>query len=432
MLPSPLPRLDPASNPRLLNHFLSPAIHVLDNYVRNTYRDGPLDDFRFIRLGVCRVLSQAASGRDFLQLAQEVLMESVPRSSFFDSLHSTRRRDVLAQLNTELVLRSRSGLVDHLAAFPQLRNVPVFAVDGHHVAHAVHSPDDPKGNKVSSNDLYLLCLHTTLLCNLGPVQGDGRHGHEMPVFRKRIAPWLPRRRTGRAGQAPIIVGDPAYVDNAFWTRMELDGERARFITRTKANMKPVIYSAYHWNQADPVNEGMLADLLVGFDGAVTMRMIRYRDPETGAEYEFLTNVKDLEPGMIGLLYLARWRIEKVFDTTKNKLEETKSWAVGEVAQEVRAHLVALTHNLLVLLRRDLEVGQGVREEKVERKREQQLVQRETQAKAAGRKVAAVEKLRPAIIQLTAQFIRSLRNGILAGMRWARALELLRASTKSYL
>lgn len=305
-------------------------------------------------------------------------------------------------------------------------------MDGHHVAHAVHSPDDPKGNKVSSNNLYLLCLHTTLLCNLGAVQGDGRHRHEMPVFRKRIAQWLPRRRTGGAGQAPIFVGDPAYVDNAFWTRMELDGDRARFITRSKANMKPVIYSAYAWNQADPVNEGVLADLLVGFNGAVTMRMIRYRDPETGAEYEFLTNVKDLEPGMIGLLYLARWRIEKVFDTTKNKLEETKSWAVGEVAQEVRAHLVALTHNLLVLLRRDLEVGHGVREEKIERKREQQLVQRETQAKAAGRKVAAAEKLRPAIIQLTAQFIRSLRNGILAGMRWARALELLRASTKAYL
>jgi hypothetical protein len=34
--------------------------------------------------------------------------------------------------------------------------------------------------------------------------------------------------------------------------------------------------------------------------------------------------------------------------------------------------------------------------------------------------------------LTAQFIRTLRNGILVGMRWAKALALLRESTKVYL
>ncbi len=52
--------------------------------------------------------------------------------------------------------------------------------------------------------------------------------------------------------------------------------------------------------------------------------------------------------------------------------------------------------------------------------------------ALGRTVAAVQKFLPVAIQLTAQFIRTLRNGILLGMRWARALELLRAATKSYL
>lgn len=83
---------------------------------------------------------------------------------------------------------------------------------------------------------------------------------------------------------------------------------------------------------------------------MTVRIVRYMDPETGAEYEFQTSVDDLEPGVIALLYLTRWRIEKVFETTKNKLEETRSCAVGETAQEIRAHVLALTHNLLVLLR----------------------------------------------------------------------------------
>jgi hypothetical protein len=421
-----------ADNPQLLDQLLSPADHLLDNYVRGVYRDGPLDDFRFLRLGVCRVLSQSASGRDFIQQAREIFQEDLARSSFFDSLHSDRRRIMLGQLNAQLVRRSSKGLDDLLSGFPVLRDVPVFAVDGHHIEHAVHSPSDPKGEKVSASNLYMLCLHTGLLCNFGAVQGDGRHGHEMPVFRKHLEHWLLEWPSRRGQRKPIFVGDPAYVDKAFWTRMSLRSDGARFITRTTANMKPTVFNRYAWDQKKAVNDGVEADMLVGFDGASLMRMVRYRDPETGTVYEFLTSVMDLEPGLIAMLYLARWRIEKVFDTTKNKLEETKSWAVGEVAQETRAHLVALTHNLMVLLRRHLDRAHGIREEKVELKREIQTRQRKSRAAAEGRKIPAVHKLLPIVVQLTAQFIRTLRNGILMGMRWARALELLRAATKSYL
>jgi hypothetical protein len=425
-------RHDLPSNPRLLDQLLSPAIEVLDNYVRGVYRDGPIDDFRFVRLGVCRVLSQAASGRDFLQMAEEMLREPVARSSFFDTLHATRRLRILAELNAELVMRQKAATKDLLAGFPELRDVPVFAVDGHHVEHAVHSPDDHKGQKVSSNNLYLLCLHSALLWNLGAVQGDGRHGHEMPVFRQRIAQWLPQWRVRRGRPIPIFVGDPAFVDKVFWTRMAVGSTRARFITRTKANMKPIVYGPRRWDPAAPVNEGVTADVTVGFDGAATMRMVRYTDPETGTEYEFLTSVEDLAPGLIALLYLTRWRIEKVFDTAKNKLEETKSWAVGENAQEIRAHFVALTHNLLVLLRAELERGHGVREEKVEKKRQSQAIRRERRAKEAGKKVAGVQRRLPAVVQLTAQYVRAVRNGILNGTRWFRALAQLHAATKSYL
>ena len=83
----------------------------------------------------------------------------------------------------------------------------------------------------------------------------------------------------------------------------------------------------------------------------------------------------------------RWRIGKVFDTGRNKLEETKGWATGEVAQDIRTHFFALTHNLLVLLRRQLEVTTGIREEKVETKRRKALKKREIKARESGRKVA---------------------------------------------
>ncbi len=423
---------DLPSNPRLLDQVLSPAVHTLDNYIRGVHRDGPLDDIRFVRLVVCRVLSQAASGRDFLQMADDVLGEPVARSSFFGSLHCTRRLRMLGMLNAELVMRNKSSTNDLLAGFPELGDVPVFAVDGHHVEHAVHSPDDRKGSKVSSNNLYLLCLHSALLWNLGAVQGDGRHGHEMPVFRRRINPWLELMERRKGKPSPILVGDPAFLDKEFWTLMEIRGSKARFITRTKANMKPIVYDSNGWDVGNAVNQGVEADLLVGFDGAMTMRIVRYRDPETGTPYEFLTSVGDLEPGLVAVLYLSRWRIEKVFDTTKNKLEETKSWAVGQTPREIRAHLVALTHNLLVLLRGELGREHGVREEKVERKHEGQVTERERRAQAAGRRVAPVQRLLPVAVQLTAQYIRSIRNGILVGMRWIAALRHLRDAMIAYL
>ena len=162
-------------------------------------------------------------------------------------------------------------------------------------------------------------------------------------------------------------------------------------------------------------------------GASTARPLRQtRGPA------FLTTVTDLAPGLIALIYLMRWRIEKVFDTAKNKLGETKGWAVGEIAQDIRAHCFALTHNLLVLLRRHLEVSEGIREEKVMKKRRKAMAEREHKAGETGRRVAAIQRLLPAVVQLTAQFIRTLRNGIAAGIRWLAALEPLRVSMIAYL
>lgn len=429
--------LDPFSsiqhlNPNLLDDILAPALHILNNYIRGVRRTGAIDDVRFVRLGVCRVLSQVASGRDFLQVLREVFDESIARSSFFDSLHQKHRCEMLEQLNRELVLRNNGCMPDLLRSFPQLKAVPVFAVDGHHVEHAVHSPDDPKGEKVSANNLYLLSLRTGFLCNFGVVQGDGRHGHELPVFRGRLESLLSGYKVRRGHHPPIFIGDPAFVDKVFWTRMALTKVSARFITRTKANMKPIVYNSMTWDTTDPVNDGVEADEFVGIDGAMAMRRARYRDPETGTRYEFLTSVHDFPPGLIALLYLARWRIEKVFDTTKNKLEETKGWAVGQTAQDVRAHLVALTHNLLLLFRETLGREHGMKEEKVERKHAEQLREREEKAAAAGRHVAPTQKLLPSIIQLTAQFVRAVRNGILGQMTLRDVLGSLRMAMFAYL
>ncbi len=50
---NPLPPFS-SLNPNLMGVFLAPAFHILDNYIRNVRRQGPIDDSRFVRLGVYR------------------------------------------------------------------------------------------------------------------------------------------------------------------------------------------------------------------------------------------------------------------------------------------------------------------------------------------------------------------------------------------
>jgi hypothetical protein len=50
-----------------------------------------------------------------------------------------------------------------------------------------------------------------------------------------------------------------------------------------------------------------------------------------------------------------------------------------------------------------------------------LLKHETKAQESGNKVSAIHPVVPVVVQLTAQFIRTLRNGIVHRLRWPAAL-----------
>jgi hypothetical protein len=133
-----------------------------------------------------------------------------------------------------------------------------------------------------------------------------------------------------------------------------------------------------------------------------LRRIVYRDPATGEKFVFLTTELSPRPGLIALLYLLRWKIEKAYDVYKNKLHQQKAWANGAVAAQTQAHLTALTHNLLTILLCSLEAA-GLREEKVERRAAQSQ-----QEQPVEHQVQAQKMVRHAT-QLTCQFIRLVRH-----------------------
>jgi len=425
------------NNPLLLDQLLAPVQEVITHYTRQGRVCSGISDEDFTRLGVWRTLSQACSGRDFLQQQREVFDTALQRSSFFDTLHSARRLRFLAEASFQVYARGRKRQqkqgADLLAAFPELNVRSVWAIDGHKIEHACHALRDAQGRQVAPNTLYALCLHSGLLCHLAPVQGDGEYHHEMPVFRAALPEFSQRERPRRGRtRPPLIIVDPAYVDHAFWDQQrQMRQAGALMIMRAKEDCAPLQVQARAFDGQDPVNTGVEADERVTFAGGAVLRRVRYTDPESGLRYEFLTTDLELRPGVIAWLYLLRWRIEKVFDTAKNKLEEFKAWASGEVARQIQGHFLALCHNLLVLFRGLLDHHFGIREEKLERRRLEQLDRREQVAEAQGARLHPLHRWMPTIVQLSVQFIRSLRNQIIAHLSFRQALPQIRAMLVAY-
>jgi hypothetical protein len=216
---------------------------------------------------------------------------------------------------------------------------------------------------------------------------------------------------------------PAYIDVRHWSEQRRL-RQAVIITREKENMKPTVIAHLPFDPLDPVNRGVESDERAGYTQG-ELRRIVYCDPATGERFVFLTTEERLRPGLIALLYLLRWKIEKVFDVFKNKLHQQKAWANGATAARTQAHLTALTHNLLTLLLATLEQA-GVSESKIELKRTATAT-----ARPASQRVPAQEMVRHAS-QLTCQFIRLVRHCLDYKTPWRHALPLFQRRLESYL
>lgn len=401
--------------------FFEPALRLLRDYCRQR-RDTPqLSDAQFLRGGFQRVLGHCDSGRDFVQMRQDQ-GEALAKTTWFDALPSPRRAAMVAEVATrsyeifERFLAPR----DWLGAFPELARRAVWAVDGHHLAHACHAQRDPKGEFISVGLLYGLCLHSGLQRTPVPFQVGGQRRHEFPVFKQHLPRWL---QQDRGALLPIVVGDPAYIDVLYWSAQKRL-RQAVIITREKEGMKPTVIGQYAFDPQDPVNRGVQSDAMAGYTHAYLRRIV-YCDPASGERFVFLTTEESLRPGLVALLYLLRWKIEKSFDVFKNKLHQQKAWANGATAAGTQAHLTALTHNLLVLLLASLEQA-GIREEKVDA---QQAARRKDRPVA--QRVPTHEMVRHAS-QITCQFIRLLRHYLIHKTPWRVALPLFQRRLAVYL
>jgi len=395
-----LPSLSVTSEVR--NQFLQPLLAVFAQVTAR--RKCPVQsDLDWLLKGVDRVLSNKRSGRDFLQSFQLFWAQPMQVGPYFETLASPRRLAMVAECSARLRARVEADRTSALAGFSALDAFEVYAGDGHYLEHATHDPVNgethwPTGHFFALN-LKSQSLFPLTLADLSARKKE----HDARALKRQSVAQL--RQGAGQGRRVLWVWDKAGVDLAFWQERKASG--IYFLSLRKAGMCLELEKERSLDLLQPINQGVQSDRVVRDRRGIRVREITFENPCDGQVYVYLTSEMTLEPGLLVLLYKTRWEIEKVFDETKTKLQEKKSWATSVTAKEMQAHFVALVHNLLLLVQ-DQHEQQGVVNTAETERKEKRLEQQEKALREKGRSLPLIYKTLQRFTQATFKLIRWLR------------------------
>lgn len=398
LTPAPLP----GASSEVRHQFLEPLHAVFD--LATTLRKCPAQsDWDWLTKGVDRVLSTARSGRDFLQSFQMFWSRELQVGPYFETLARPRRLDMVAECSELLRQRVEALRPSPLSQLESLAEFDVYAGDGHYLEHATHDPMQgethwPTGHFFALN-LKSQSLFPLVLADLT----ERKKEHDMRALKRQRVAML-RQGAGK-GRKGLWVWDKAGVDFAFWQERKASG--IYFLSLRKEGMCLETETERDIDFTQPINQGVTADRVVTDRRGIRVREITFCDPRDGAVYVYLTTEMTLEPGLLALLYKTRWEIEKVFDETKTKLQEKKSWATATTAKAMQAHFVAIVHNLLLLLQ-DWQEQQGVENTAELERREKRQTAQATALKKTGRTLPLIYTVLQRFTQATFKLIRWLR------------------------
>jgi hypothetical protein len=117
----------------------------------------------------------------------------------------------------------------------------------------------------------------------------------------------------------IYVLDRAYL--CLKSLQNINENGAFFVTRTKTNTQ---YGVIRKNKITA--KTILLDQVISFTGAKAsnyqepLRWVRYKNPEDGKVYDYITNNIDLAASTIAAIYKSRWDIELFFKWIKQNLK----------------------------------------------------------------------------------------------------------------
>jgi hypothetical protein len=160
----------------------------------------------------------------------------------------------------------------------------------------------------------------------------------------------------------FYVLDRGYLDFERLARFAQAG--AFFIIRAKSNLK----AKRRYSHAVDRSTGVICDQTVtltvfysqrGYPGR--LRRIRYRDPDTGKRFVFLTNNFALPALTIAELYRCRWRIELFFKWIKQHLRIKAFFGTSENAVKTQIWTAVCVYVLVAIIRKRLRLSASLYE-----------------------------------------------------------------------
>jgi len=152
----------------------------------------------------------------------------------------------------------------------------------------------------------------------------------------------------------IYVMDRGYVDFGRLHVLHLAG--AFFVTRAKSNMNfHRVYSA----KTDR-STGLICDQIIALDGHYSkkdypdhLRRVRFKDPESGKTFIFLTNQMTLPAASICALYKSRWQVELFFKWIKQHLRIKRFFGTSENAVKTQIWIAVSVYVLVAIVKKRL-------------------------------------------------------------------------------
>jgi len=372
-----------------------------------------LSDTDFVRLGVLRAISIVDSGRHFLQNNKDFYSDHIAHSTYFKSLKSTRRTEMLEAVEIQSYALQCEQLasqdIDYLKQFPELNDYRVEAADGHFIDHAYHTPKGNKGKVYAAGFIYAMNLRNGLLRSLCCITNGTQRHQEIPVLRRYIEQHnSPLNRQ----EKHLYVYDKAVMDYAWWQSQKDQQNYMISVLKENSVATPVIAIAF--DNSHSINTGV-----EGYDiyenKGIRFNVVHYRDPETRKLYRFVTTLPEsINPGTIAMLYFKRWTIEKAYNNSKSNLKETKAWSSHFNSLNNQMRLTAMSYNMMRVFEESSKIQNSELIHPSDKKYTKALEKRRRLAKKNGRFVNPLF-FHKRIVRISSYTIRAVQNAIITRM-----------------
>lgn len=154
----------------------------------------------------------------------------------------------------------------------------------------------------------------------------------------------------------IYLIDRGYLDFARLARIDQAG--AFFVIRAKRN------TVFNRQSSRPVDteSGLRSDQtgLLGTPASReaypwSLRRVRYRNPEDGKVYVYLTNLHEVAPEIVATLYRMRWQIELFFRWIKQHLRIRHFYGTSANAVKIQIWISVIVYLIVAILHKELKL-----------------------------------------------------------------------------